>query len=79
MHTQRSMAIPSPWLVTNPTMYGTPPTRTVTFGISKGVESTKLGLLAKFHAQLVGLMAWQVSKTHQRTHHIPHHSVIFQL
>ena len=58
VHTQRLMAIPSPWIVTNLTMYGTPPTCAVTFGIGKGVESAKLGPLAKFHAQLVSLAAW---------------------
>ena len=43
------MAIPSPWLVTNLTMYDTSPTKAVTFGIGNGVELVILGLLAKFH------------------------------
>ena len=60
-------------------MYGTPPTHAVPFGIGKGVKLAKLGPLAKFHAQLVGLVAWQVPKTHQGTYHRSHHSVIFQL
>ena len=79
MHTQRLMAIPSPWLVTNLTIYSTPPTCDVIFGIGKGVELAKLGPLAKFHAQLVGLVAWQVPETHQGTFHRSHHSMIFQL
>ena len=54
-------------------------TRTVTFGIGKGVELAKLGPLAKFHAQLVDLVAWQVPKKHQGTHHRSHQSLIFQL
>ena len=58
MHTWRLVVIPSPWLVTNLTMYGTLLTCTMTFGISKGVESANLGPLAKFHAQLVGLVSW---------------------
>ena len=32
----------------------------MTFGIGKSVELAKLGPLAKLHAQLVGLAAWQV-------------------
>ena len=44
------MAIPRPWLVTNLTMYCTPPIFTVIFGIRKGVELAKLGLSAQFHA-----------------------------
>ena len=71
------MAIPSPWLVINLTMYSTPPTCTVTICIGKGVELVKLGYLHKFQAQLVSLAAWQVSKTHQGTHHTSHHSFIF--
>ena len=71
------MAIPSPWTITNLTMYGTPPTCTVTFGIGNGVESVKLGFLAKIHAQLVGLVAWQVSKAYQGTHHRSYPNVIF--
>ena len=51
------MAIPNPWPVTNLAMYSTPPTCAVVFGIYKGVELAKLGSLAKFHAQLVGLVA----------------------
>ena len=73
------MAIPSTWLVTNLTMYSTPLNCAVTFGIGEGVESAKLGLLAKFHTQLVGLAAWKVLKTHQGTHHRSYHSMIFQL
>ena len=46
MHTQRLMAIPSPWLVTNLTIYSTPLTYAVTFGIGKGVELAKLGPLS---------------------------------
>ena len=42
------MAIPSPWLVINITMYGTPPTCTVIFSITEGVELEKLGALANF-------------------------------
>ena len=49
-------------------MYSTPPTCTVTFSIGKGVESAKLGLSAKFHAQLVGVAALQVPKTHEGNH-----------
>ena len=59
MHTWGSIAITSPWLVTNLTMYGTPLTCAVTFIIG-GVKLAKLGPLAIFHAQLVGLAAWQV-------------------
>ena len=51
------MTIPSPWVVTNLSMYSTLPTRAVTFGIGKGVELAKLGPLAKLHTQLVGLAA----------------------
>ena len=54
------MAIPSPWPVINPTIYGTPLTCTVTFGSGDGVESAKMSLLAKYHAQLFNLAAWQV-------------------
>ena len=39
-----------PWIVTNLTMYGTPLTRAVTFGIGKGMKSDKLDHLARFHA-----------------------------
>ena len=60
MHTQRLMAIPSPWPVTNLTMYSTPPIYAVIFGIGDGVELAKMSLLAKFHAQFVCLVAWQV-------------------
>ena len=73
------MAISSPCLVTNVTMYSTPPTCAVIFGIDKGVELAKLCPLAKFHAQLVGLAAWKVSKTHKEIYHRSHHSMIFQL
>ena len=45
-------------------MYGTLPTCAVTFSISKGVELVKLDLLTKFYAQLIGLEACQVLKTH---------------
>ena len=79
MHTWRLIAIPSPWQVTNLTIYSTLPTCTVLFGISKGVELAKLGSLARFHAQLVGLAAWQVPRTHQGTDHRSHYIVIFQL
>ena len=41
-------------------MHGTLSTFAVIFGISDDVESAKLGLLAKFHAQLFNLVAWQV-------------------
>ena len=73
------MAVPSPWPVTNLTMYGNPLTCAMIFGISKCVELAKLGLFAKFHAQLVHLVASQAFKTHQGTHCRSHHSVIFQL
>ena len=79
MHTWRLIALPSPWLVTTLTMYGTPPTCTVIFGIDKGVKLAKLGPLAKFYAQLVGLAAWKVLKTHWGTYYRSHHSVIFQM
>ena len=68
-----------PLAITNLTIYGTILTCTVTFDIGKGVELAKLGPLAKFHAQLVDLVAWQVPKKHQGTHHRSHKSVIFQL
>ena len=58
-------------------MYGTPPTCALILGIGKGVESTKLGFLAKIHTQLVGLVAWHVPKTHQGTHQRSYHNVIF--
>ena len=58
MYIQRSVAIPSLWLVTNLTIYGTPPTHAVMFGIGKGVEWAKLGPLAKFHSQLVGFLGY---------------------
>ena len=45
-------------------MYSSTPTYAVLFGIGKDVEYAKLGLLAKFHAQLVGLVAWQVPNTY---------------
>ena len=73
------MAIPSPWLITNLTLYSSLPTCAVTLSIGDGVESVKLGLLVKFHAQLVSLAAWQVSKIRQGTHHKSHHSVILYL
>ena len=73
------MAIPSPWPVTNLTIYSTPPTCAVTFCIGDGMESVRFVLLAKFHAQLVSLMAWQVPKIHQGTHHRSYHSIIFLL
>ena len=38
------IAILSPWIVSNLTMYSTPPTYAVTFGIGEGVELAKLGL-----------------------------------
>ena len=79
MYNQRLIAIFSPWLVSNLTIYGNLPRCIVTFGISKGVESAKLGPLSKFHAQLVGLAACQVPKTHQGTYHRSHYSVIFLL
>ena len=79
MHNQRSIVIPSPWPVTNPTIYSTLPIYTVIFNIGNGVESIKLGLFAKFHAQLVGLVAWQVPKTHQGTHQRSHHNMVFSM
>ena len=79
MHTQRLMAIPSPWIVTNLTMYSTLPICAVIFSISKGVESVKFVPLAKFHTQLVSLVAWQVPKTYQGTYHRSHYSMTFQL
>ena len=51
------MAVPIPWLVTNLTMYGNPQAHVMIFSIGKGVELAKLGPLAKFHAQLVVLVA----------------------
>ena len=54
------MAIPSPLSATNPTMYGSPPTHTVIFGIGDGVELVNMSLLIKFHAQFIYLAAWQV-------------------
>ena len=51
------MAIPSPWLVTNLTIYSTPPTCAVIFGVSECVELARLGFLARFYAQLIGLAA----------------------
>ena len=56
MHIWRSIAIPSPWLVIILTMYSTVLTYAVIFNIGEGVESANLGLLAKFYAQLVGLV-----------------------
>ena len=53
VHTWGSINIPSTWQLTNLTMYSTLPSCAMTFGIGKGVELVKLGLLAKFHAQLV--------------------------
>ena len=50
MHTQRSMVIPNPWLVTNLTMYDTSLTCAATFGIGNSLETVKLGLLAESHA-----------------------------
>ena len=73
------MAIPIPCLVINITIYIILLTYTVIFGISKSVESAKLGPLTKFRAQLFSLAAWQVPKTHQGTFHRSHHSIIFQL
>ena len=72
------MAIPSPWLVTNLDMYGTPPICTVIFSIGDSVELVKLGLLPRFHAQLYCLVAWKVLKTHQETYHRSYHNVILQ-
>ena len=60
MHTQRLMAVRSPWPVSNLTMYGTPPICTVIFGTSNDVESAKMSLLAKSHAQFACLVAWQI-------------------
>ena len=40
------MSIPSPWPVTNLTMYGTPPIYNVIFSISDGVELAKMSILA---------------------------------
>ena len=54
------MAVPRPWPLTNLTMYGTPPICVVAFGIGDGVESAKMSLLFKFHAQSVYLLACQV-------------------
>ena len=71
------MVIPSPWSVTNLTMYNTLPTCTVIFGVGVDVELVKLGLLAKFNAQLIGLSAWQVPKIHQGTYQKSQQSVIF--
>ena len=45
-------------------MYGIPPTCAVILGIGKGIELAKLGPLAKFHTQLVSLVAGQVPETH---------------
>ena len=59
VYTWRSMAIPSPWSVTNLTIYSTFPTHAVTFGIGNGVESAKKSLLISFHAQFVYLEAFQ--------------------
>ena len=55
MHNWRSMAIPSPWPVTNLTMYSTPPTCAVIFGIGNSVGLVKLGIVSTFYIQLVGL------------------------
>ena len=60
LHIQRSVAIPKPWLVTNLTIYGTPSICAIIFSIGDGVESAKVRFLAKFHAQFVCLVAWQV-------------------
>ena len=57
MHTHRSMAVSSPWIVSNLTMYSTPLIFTEAFSIGEGVESIKLGILSIFHAQLVILAA----------------------
>ena len=73
------MSLLSLWPVINLTIYNTPLISTVIFGIDNGVESVKLSLLAKSHAQLVYLVAWQVPRTHQGTYCRSHHSVIFQL
>ena len=51
------MAILISWLVANLTMYSTPLTCAVIFGISKGVELDTLDPLAKFHTYLVSLAA----------------------
>ena len=51
------MAIPSLWLVTNLTMYGTLLACIIIFNTSNGVESLTWDLLAEFYAQLVGLVA----------------------
>ena len=53
------MAIPRFWPETNLTMYGIFPTHAIIFNISDGVESVNLGLLVKFHAQLIGFTAWK--------------------
>ena len=51
-----------PLAVTNLTMYGTPPISAVIFGIGDGVESAKMSLLAKFHAQL---SVWRHGRFHK--------------
>ena len=71
------MAIPSFWPVINLTVFSSLPICTMTISIHDGVESVKLGLLAKLHAQLVTLAAWNIFKRHQGTHNRSHHSVIF--
>ena len=58
MYTQTSITIPRPWIKTNPTMYSTPTTHAVTFGISIGMESAKLGFLSKSYAQLISVAVW---------------------
>ena len=79
MHTWRLMAIPIPWLVTNLTMYSTPPTCAVAFGNGQCEELAKLGPLTEFHTQLISLEAWQVPRLHQKTYNRSYYSVIFQL
>ena len=71
------MAIPSPWPVTNLTMYSTPLTCAMILSIGDSVELVELGLLAKFYTQLVCLVAWQVPKSHQGTCHRSYHNVFF--
>ena len=79
MHTWKSMAVPSPWIITNLTMYSASPAHAVAFSICGGEKSAKLDPLAKFYAQLVVLAAWQLPRIHQGTHRRFYHSIIFQL
>ena len=60
MHAQRLIAVPGFWPITNLTIYSTALVYAVMFGISDGVDTATLGLLAKLHAQLVCLVAYQV-------------------